>query len=96
MIFLFSREINSFDKLRVKDKKIYDDYLDEWDRSTNDFWFVAISCFLMAFGYFLEFQEADLPPKFVISFVMGFNFLMHFHVFFVKNPPYLEQMSQNL
>ena len=28
MIFLFSREINSFDKLRVKDKKIYDDYLD--------------------------------------------------------------------
>lgn len=90
MIFLFSREPSSFDKLRLKDKKIYSEYLDEWSRSTNDFYFILASCIVMGFAYFLQFQEADLPPKFVVCFVMLFNFCMHFHVFFVKNPPYLE------
>ena len=96
MIFLFSREPDSFDKLRVKDKKIYSDYLDEWDRSTHDFYFVAVGAIVMGFGYFLEFQEADLPKKVVVWFVMAFNFVMHLQVFFVRNPPYLDQMSYNL
>jgi hypothetical protein len=55
MIFLFSREPDTYDKLRVKDKKIYDEYLDEWDRSTHDFYFVAVGAIVMGFGYFLEF-----------------------------------------
>ena len=61
MIFLFTRDPETYDKLRVKDKKIYYDYLDEWDKSTLGFNMIVLCVIFAGIGYFFNFVEADLP-----------------------------------
>ena len=80
MIYLFTRDPNSYDKLRDPSKKIYFEYHDAWDTSTVDGWIFIVGNIILFLAYFANFREFWLPKIVVIAVCIGLNFLFHLHI----------------
>ena len=55
MIYLFTRDPNSYDKLRDPSKKIYFEYHDAWDTTSVDAWIFILGNIILALAYFANF-----------------------------------------
>ena len=82
MIYLFTRDPNSYDKLRDPSKKIYFEYHDAWDTTSVDAWIFILGNIILALAYFANFKEFELPKKVVIVTCMILNVIFHLHILY--------------